>query len=224
MKNISKLIVSAIVSLLGLAGCQDNGGPRNHEIMYSDIVSVESASDADGTTFTMQRYDDSPLITYTASNWVAPEKYVGQRVQIYYYTQTGQPYAPGPIRLRGVNSINNGDVNTDGDPFEPAWDADAVWLNAIWRTGKYLNLRLRVSYSSEPRYFSLVADAATLSDEQPQLYLVHNLNGQPGSYLSEIYSSFDISAVWNQPSCRSVCVHINDLNRPQQTYVFEKHD
>lgn len=215
--------IVAVTMAVALVSCRDEGGARNHDFMYSDIVTVASASDADGTVFTMQRYDDSPLVSYTARNWVASEKIVGQRVHLFYYTESDEPYVSGPIRIVSVRAITNGAV-AEGNPDSPKWDADAVWLNSIWRTGKYMNLRMRLSYSDKPRYFGLIAEKATLDSEQPQLYLVHNLDGEPQSYLSEIYASFDMSFVWDRPTCRSVCIHVHDDNRPEQTYVFSKQE
>lgn len=215
--------IIAVLAAVALTACGDEGGARNHEFMYSDIVTIESATEADGTVFTMQRYDDSPLVSYTANNWVAPEKYVGQRVHLFYYTEGDNAYESGPIKIVSVRAITNGAVAA-GNPESPKWNADAVWLNSIWRTGKYMNLRMRLSYSDEPRYFGLIADEATLGCEQPQLYLVHNLNGQTQTYLSEIYASFDMSFVWDRSTCRSVCIHVHDDNRPEQTYVFSKQE
>ncbi len=207
--------------MICMQSCKDDGGPRNHEFLFSDIVTIISVSEPSGTRFGMQRYDDSPLIIYTASNWTVPEKYVGQRVHLYYYMVGGEPYNSGEIAVKSVRAINNGSVSA-GSVSDPAWDADPVWLNAVWRTGNYLNFRLRLSYSPKPRYFSLVADESTIGLEQPQLYLVHNLDGQSQSYMSETYASFDISHVWNRPSCRSVCVYINDVNYKARTYIFNK--
>ncbi|MCM1020635.1 MAG: hypothetical protein NC343_00705 [Muribaculum sp.] len=209
-----------LLSLL-LAACQDNSGPRNHEFMYSDIVTIASASKANGTVFTMQRYDDSPLITYTEPNWVAPEEYIEQRVHLYYYTESDKPYTSGRITARSVIAINNGNVTT-GNPDSPLWNADPIWLNSVWRTGNYLNFRIRLSVSPEKRHFALLVDETTLTDPQPQLYLVHNMNGVQQSYLSETYASFDISSVWERATCRSICVHISDLNLPTQAYTFAK--
>lgn len=220
MKKCYSLMVAMLAAIM-LTACRDDDGARNHDYMYCDIVTVESASEADGTLFTMQRYDDSPLISYTDSKWVAPEKIVGQRVLIYYYTESDRPYESGEVKTVSVKQITNGAV-AGGDPTSPQWNADAVFLNSIWRTGIYLNMRMRVSYSAKPRYFALTADETTLNSEQPQLYLVHNLDGEPQSYMSEIYASFDLSFVWDKASCRSVCVHVFDSNRPEQTYVFSK--
>lgn len=220
MKHLLAIALSVCL-MVSMCACQDDDGPRNDEFMYSDIVTIAAASESAGTEFTMQRYDDSPLITYMAPGWTAPEKYVGQRVLLYYYMAQGEPYRTGEIKVRSVRAINNGNVST-GNVSDPQWNADPVWLNAVWRTGSYMNFRLRLSYSAESRFFALVVDEATVDSEQPQLYLVHNLDGQPQSYLMETYASFNISAVWERSSCRSVCVHVNDTNHSTQTYVFNK--
>jgi hypothetical protein len=92
----------------------------------------------------------------------------------------------------------------------------------MWRTGNYLNLRMRVDYSETARYFGLVVDSLTLNDAEPEVYLLHNLNGAPDNYLREAYASFDISKVWGLPTCKGLRVHVNDTNLQKDIYEFSK--
>lgn len=63
----------------------------------------------------------------------------------------------------------------------------------------YLNLRMKVEYSEKPRQFGLVVDSLTLKNPQPEVYLVHDKQGQPENYMMETYASFDMTNVWSLP-------------------------
>jgi hypothetical protein len=118
-------------------------------------------------------------------------------------------------------------INNDTTVIRPIskynWNERPVYLNSVWRSGKYINLRLRLEYSDKPRYFYLVTDSLTMTDAVPQLYLVHDRKGEAENYLFETYASFDISKVWNLPSCQAINIHINDSNsNKEEIYTFNK--
>ena len=67
--NILKGLLSALI-MSGATACSDGNDGYNDRILYSSIVTVGNSVVGSGTTFTFQRYDDSPLITLTAPNTV----------------------------------------------------------------------------------------------------------------------------------------------------------
>lgn len=219
--HITLLSVASALLYASLSACSSDGDDYNHRILYSSIVTIDGSTEQQGTTFTFQRYDDSPLITLTASGLVVSKERVGDRALLYYYPESGDPYASGPVEVRSL-----GVINCDTAIIRPIeryrWDHDAVFLNAIWRTGEYINLRMRADYSDKPRYFGLVVDSLTLTDPWPELYLLHDLDGAPANYLRESYASFDISKVWRQTGCEGIRIHVNDSNLPTDIYVFAK--
>ena len=210
-----------IAAVAATTGCASENGPDYRDAMLSDIVTVVSSSADAGTIFSFQRYDDTEEIILSARGYTNTDIEDGTRVLLYYYPESGQPYTSGPIKVRSLQMINNGSLKpVDIDGLN--WDATPVWLNSVWRTGRYLNFRLRLSYSEAARHFSLVADKTTLSSPMPDIYLAHDLDGQPESYLRESIASFDISDVWNLPTCTGITLHINDTNLKQTTYSFTK--
>ena len=145
----------AALMAVTLSSCSDE--EYSTEMMLSDIITVTSVGN--DTRFEFQRYDDSPLIKLTAGNVDLPEKIVNNRVLLRYYPESGEPYVSGAIKVVGLTLINND--TTRIRPIEKYnWTATPVFLNSIWRTGNYLNLRMKVEYSEKPRQFGLVVDSS----------------------------------------------------------------
>lgn len=208
-----------LTALSLLTSCSDDAD-YNDSAFFSDIVTVESTGDT-GSRFTFRRYGDSPLVTLTDPALTLDDELTGKRVLLRYYAESGEPYTDGLIRTIGLSR-----VNCDTTVIRPVerydWDADAVFLNSIWRSGNYINLHLRAVYSDKPRYFSLMVDSLTLTDPVPQVYLVHNTLGAPDNYMSEVYASFDITNVWDLPGCDGIDIHVNDSNLKKDIYTFNK--
>ncbi len=217
--KIKHLISVSIVAVTTATACSDDS--YNDSIMLSDVVSIHAVDESEGTTFTFRRYDDSPVITLVDPSLKINAEYVGNRALLYYYPESGQAYESGSISVAGINIINS-DTTIIRPISRYDWDASPIFLNSIWRSGEFLNFRMRLDYSEVPRYFGLVVDSLTLTDPEPQLYLVHDLNGAPDNFLRENYASFDITNVWNQPTCRAITVHVNDINLNNDTYKFSK--
>lgn len=216
--NIKSCILTLSAATM-LCACSDDD--YNDRIMLSDLVSIQASDASTGTTFTFQRYDDSPVITLVDPKLNIQEELVGHRALLYYYPENGQAYESGNISTTGLNIVNS-DTAVVRPIARYDWNASPVYLNSIWRSGKYLNFRMRLDYSDKPRHFGLVVDSLTLTDPEPQLYLVHNLNGAPENFLRECYASFDISKIWQQPTCESITVHIKDSNLNNDIYIFTK--
>lgn len=221
MTSVLRHITMLLLAFTLPVSCSDDE-PYSSAAELADIVTYKEASSA-GAVFTLQQYDDSPLITLVAQGRNIDSKYTpGCRMLISYYPANGEPYSSGNITLTGMAAINNDVLKTGSMEDIGSWDADAIYLNSIWRTGCYINIYFRVDQSSEKRRFMLVMDEATCEDEVPQLYLVHDMLGQPDNFTRRAYASFDISAVWDNPQCQGVTIHLNDSNLQTDTYTFMK--
>lgn len=146
----------------------------------------------------------------------------GCRVLLGY---TEPEVAGGPIGLRGLSTINSDTLR--GAPSEPeGWNADSVWLVSTWRAGQYVDMRLRLPYSEEPRMFALVLDSATLGSPVPQLYLAHRLPegvDAGATFSRSYYASFDIEGLWSRPEVTGVSVNVANANIPtKRQFIFEK--
>lgn len=218
LRHILPIILTAAL----FPACSDDG-PYNDNAELADIVTY-SGNTQSGAVFTFQRQDDSPEITLTASGKHVDENSfnAGSRVLISYYAANGEPYTSGAITLTGIAAINNDTLRSGDAEKLTGWDADAIYLNSIWRSGKYINIYFRADQSDEKRRFSLMLDETTRGDEIPQLYLVHDMLGQPDNFTRRAYASFDISRIWNDDSCKGVDIHINDSNLKKDKYSFTK--
>lgn len=220
LNRLRLLTITCIATLF--AACGDDG-PYSDRVALYDLVTFDGNL-SQGATFTFQRRDDSPMITLTAKGVKMATDQVKQndRLIIGYYPEAGEAYKSDNIQLISVTKVNQDTIR-----FSPAeeivgWDRDPIYLNSLWRSGKYLNMYLRVEYSSESRKFRLVADESTLGDEYPQLYLMHDMFDAPESFSRRAYASFDISSVWDNPKYKGVVLHINDSNIEKEIYTFTK--
>lgn len=216
------LIAVTMSAVVVMSSCRDQGDSFNHRVMYTQLVTVaDTGAGGSDMKFTFRRFDDSPLITLTAPAMGLNEKALGQRALLYYYSPVGDPYAPGPVEVRGLSVVNTDTVKARHlERYN--WDASPIWLNAIWRTGEYLNMRVRLDYSDKPRYLGLLLDSASMESSVPQLYLLHDLDGAPDNFLREAYLSFYIADLWNRPDLQGIDVHVNDINFKKDVYSFTK--
>ncbi len=211
--------ILATVILIIASSCADE--KYNDRMLLSDIVTISEAGADKPVTFTFRRYDDSPLITLKALNGSVDKEWTGHRILLRYYPESGEAYTSGNVTVAAMSAINYDTVRVrEVEKYD--WKASPVFLNSVWRTGQYLNMRMRVEYSPSPRLFGLMVDSLTVDSIQPQLYLLHNRLGEPENYLTEIYASFDLSPLWDRPGCRSIKVHINDTNHKEDFYIFQK--
>lgn len=95
---------------------------------------------------------------------------------------------------------------------------DSVSLNSIWRTGRYINIYCRVKYTETARVMALVADYRTIRNDTVHCYLMHNMMDATTYFWRRCYASYDISSVWNLQSCKTVRIHIDDVNYPERRY------
>ena len=222
MNRLSRIAIAAAAALTAVACSDSDGGPASDAAMLTDVVTLEDGGgDGRESVYSFQRYDDSPVITLTDPTTRIDHKYDGSRLLLYYYPESGLPYVSGRVSVRSARLIDTSAI-TVAPLSDYRWDADGVWLNSIWRTGRWINNRMRLPYTETPFEFRLVADQATADDAEPQLYLVYDRHGAPDNFLREGYASVDISDIWNRPTCRGVRIHVNDLNLKRDIYVFNK--
>lgn len=216
MRRMVSYTVTAIASLL-LCGC--SGDEPAAPMTLTDIVTFEGYS-ADQPVFTLQKNGDSPLVTLTATTGQLAQTFeAGDRLLLRYLPQNGEAYTSGPVAVRGTARINYDQLrkgSVDG------WDADPVYMYALWRTGPYLNIECGLEYSDTPRLFFLILDETTAGDDIPQLYLMHDMGDAPDCFSRRIYASWNIGALWNLESCRGVTVHLRDSNREIREMTFVK--
>ncbi len=172
-----------------------------------DFATFTKTSD-NGSVFTLRKSADSELVTLTAAVKIDTEKLKpGSRVIIHYLPSGGQqPYQSGPIDLYGISEIQNGTPEKASLSTIEGWPSERLKMMSLTRSGQYLDVWAELSFSSKPERFVLAVDEATLSDEYPQLYIVFTSDNSIGR-IRQYYASFDLSSVWDLPTCKGVSVN-----------------
>lgn len=209
-----------LLSIMTVAICSCSDDDYNDRALLSEIVTA-TRNTPDGIEFQYRRYGDSPLITLTADGFSVKDEFIGKRMLLRYYNKSEIETSPRKIEIAALSAINN-DTARIADIDTIAWNATPIYLNSIWRSGQYINVHLKVMYSATARLFNLTADSATIDSDIPQLYMCHNTFSAPDNYMFETYSSYDISNIWNRPTCKGIDIHVNDSNLKTDTYSFKK--
>lgn len=211
-----------IAPLLGSCSGEDGvDGPV--EVALTDFVTYEGNTAAGGgALFTVRMMDDSPEALLSADRALSQGTAAPQRLIIRYIPETGKPYTTSAIRLTGVSPVNQEPPvtdPTDATALLGLFGADPVETVSIWRTGRYINIHMRVQECRDPRTLALVLVPGTEGTEAPEFRLVHALPaGAAPSYMRKAYASYDISGVWDAASTREVRVSMN----PGETYTFRR--
>ena len=92
-------------------------------------------------------------------------------------------------------------------------------VEALFRTGSYINVQIKVPSTGTPSAFNIYADRATINSPYPQLYLIYQLNSTGMSYTTA-FGSFNIGEVWNARSCQGV--NIDLMSHPAAKFEKEQ--
>ncbi len=189
-----------------------------------DIVTFDG--NTPGATFSYYAPGvDTPLILRADAALDEDAATPGSRV-LLAYTATGEPDASGqPISMSGLGAVTSPQLQgCRGVP--QGWDDDPVWLTSVWRAGQYVDMRVRLPYSTEPRRFALMVDSTTLNTPQPRLYLYHRLPegvSADSTFERTYYVSVAVGSVWNRPEVEAIEVNVANTNLPsRRTFIFKK--
>ncbi|MCM1076016.1 MAG: hypothetical protein NC411_01485 [Bacteroides sp.] len=211
-----------LISLLFVSCSDDDGFDGKVEAQLWDIVTYEGPkTDGSGSTFTFRQVNDTPLITLTSDKSLGDTE-TGNRLMIRYIPLSGIAYQSGQINLISASMINQSAVKTEWKEEYNEWDRDKVFLYSIWRTGSFINFHLRLTYSAEPRIFTLAPDTLTLGTVMPEFYLVHVMSTPTDNHDRAYFASFDFSEFWNTPAVKGVKIHVANDNLDKDIFTFDK--
>ena len=210
----------AAVAAICVSSCREDGVDGPVEMTFTDMASfLGNGADGSGATFVVRQDGDSPEAILTCGVSLADAE-PGTRMLIMYANADNLPYASGPVRLYGASRVTQGPLKPELDPL---WGTTPVYLLSAWRTGTWLNFRVRLPYSKEPRVFSLMADEATLSTEWPEVYLAHIMDpDEADGHDRGYYASFDISSLWLDEKVKGIVLHVNNSNLDKHIFTFAK--
>lgn len=216
---MGRLAAIFIAVALLLAGCADNGDPGEQAVILYDVVEL-ARNDDGGSQFLLYHGDGEP-VTLTSDRYIGDKTAIGESLVICYTPAGGEAYQSGEIQLRGAYAITNAKMVVEDAVEIAGWDTDPVYLQSLWRAGSKINVRCKLPVSGSARRLALVADATTMNDAVPQLYLAHDLSDDSPTYDRTYYISFDISELWDIGQYAGVDIHVNNSNLPTSLFHID---
>ena len=206
-----------------LTGCLDHDTVDGEVIPQIQTLATFDGNNLDGARFSYIPQGDDPMLTLQAEvNVDTVLIHPGNRILLTY-----QPLQDaGRIKIISAARINGGVLKFEDTDALQGWDADPLFVESLWRTGNYINLRCKILWTPDTRRYSLEADSTTLNTDLPDVYVAHAIadtTDRTNAYMVANYASFDISELWSRPTVRGIKVHVNNSNLPDKTeFTFMK--
>jgi len=208
------MILAASAACL-LCSCDDD---ENDDIRIATLYDIAEITqkNAGSTVFTVYRPDaeSADAVRLTATGFTAGNVDTGTSVFLAYTPHNGQAYSSGEITVERIGVVNNANLKRGNEGNIAGWNEDPVWMISLWPAGEKVCVRLRLPYSTEPRYFALVIDEATADNEYPDAYLFHRRNTIEPNFQREYYGAFNLAELWKMESCRGLRIHVSNSNNP----------
>ncbi|HIZ26912.1 NigD-like protein [Barnesiella sp. An55] len=190
-------------------------------VFYLDIVTCHHH---DGNTyFTHQATDSAPMDTLypteTPNESLTAE---GVRVLLQYKPLESLGENRERIEIQALSAIHFDTLRLVSHEQLAQLPNDTLYLQSIWKTGDFLNLRYRIDYHSRPHGIRLVADESTLESDTLKVELRHSRNDDPEGHWTNLYSSFNIEAYRSRPYT-TLQVYVNQVNFDYKYYYFKLH-
>lgn len=206
--------------LLLISGCDSSNPGDDGNFMALNLVTYQGTAPNGVTTLTYRELDDSPLVTLTCDWTPDRELAPGTRLVIMYTTDT--PNQSGHVTLRQA-ALTYGGALEWADNAPDMSTSGSVYMNALWRSGSYVNLDALMQYSSGARAVRLTVDKSTLESGCPVLYLtVDNPADQTAVFNCQTYSSWDVDTLWSRPDVTQLKIKLKDANRSINEVSFTK--
>lgn len=215
MKGLKYILVYLLVVII-LPSCKEEE-PFNYGDFYYDMVTY--VGDNSGkSVFTFQSYNDSPLITLTASNVSKPGMVKGQRLLLNYIVNEEQGDNNKVVEVKGYSKVTTDTIQVLSQEELGALKCDEVKIKSVWRTGNYLNVRCMVEYTKEPRRLFLASTGLPDENGMIQTYQIQDLMGAQTFYWFETYLSYYIAPVWDDEATTGIRYNVVDLSYPEVKY------
>lgn len=209
----------ALISIPTFVSCLGNDEPGQTGREVTALVTFEGNYDS-RARFTFVPEGDAETKSYIADKALPDDLVRGQRMIIRFVElgTVSNGYITS-ISLRAYNTIPTSSVKIVDTETAVAANAE-IYVNAINRTGKFINLEAYVKNYPE-RDYTIYADENTVNNEMPDLYITTTTNGDYTGIKNTDIASFDISMVWSRIDCKGVRIHINNTNTAPTKKVFE---
>lgn len=228
MKKFFSIILLAVIAL-GFNACNSDSGTdlNPSQNIFLNIVTYEGASITGGSTFSLQKSGDSPLITLTTTqNLGMADVPVGTRIIMSYVPESGVQYVSGPITVyQAANIEGGGAAVTEGRSENTTnWASNEVAVQLVERTGPYLNLQFTGSLPTgvSTANIKFLVDEKTLDDAYPEIHLILGPYNTSLDKTYIFYGSWNISNIWERPTCKGVKVCFNGTSTYGSAWPIDK--
>lgn len=223
LSYILPLIIAVVSTLCACDSHHDTEAPQDN--FRYDFVTYDGYTDGIAQFIYQPRLDGTP-VTLLAHMQKSPSITKGRRVLLnYYITNHSDMPTSGTqeVKVKGITSIITDTLRLAAKARIDTMASENIRLLSIWRSGQYININAEVLHTGKARWFYLLADKATFSNDVVDCYLIHNTFGAQTYHWRKAYASFYIGAAWNKPSCKAIRIHLNDEIAPgTHEYCFER--
>lgn len=207
-----------LLPLLVLTACKKEEEDI-YGIFYLDIVTCHKDNGA--TYFTCQKTDSAPMDTLCPIGTVDESKTgEGERVLLQFRPIEEQGEHRKQIEILALSSIHFDTLRVVSHEKMAELPNDTLYLQSVWKTGDFLNLRYRIDYHSRPHSIMLVADQSQLNSDTLKVELRHSRNDDPEGHWTNLYSSFNIGACRSRPYT-TLQLYVNQVNFNYKYYYFK---
>ncbi len=189
-------------------------------ILYADMVTAHTPKDKEAY-FTYQPNDASVVDTLYPQPALSPgEVKDGVRMLLQYRPIEQLAEHRQRIEVQVLSAIHFDTLKAVSQEFLDKFPNDTLYLQSVWKTGDFLNVRYRVEYNNSPHSILLLTDKSELSSgDTLKLQLRHSRNDDPVGHWRSTYSSFNISAYRNHPYT-TIELYVNQVNFNYKYYYF----
>ena len=201
-----------------LVSCNDDD-KDDVEMFMAFVTYAESSKD--GSVFTTRPNNDLPLVTFTSGIVLDSKKYsTGKRYIIGYTTPSNKRFESGPISLMTIMNVTNGKAEEATLNAIQGMQNNLLEVSMLQREGQYLNIEATAPIQFQPKTFGIYVDDETIGNARPDIYIGFETDNTGGAYRT-FFGSFDLSPIWDLPSCEGVRIHFHS-NREQIYRDFDK--
>lgn len=211
-------IFGLMLAAFSLVSCSEESPGGITDLIRTDMVTFEQETDA-GTLFSMQEYEDSPMMYLTAEGFHGKELNKGERTILRYYVKSKDTVSDVNISVQYQIPVIFDSLRVATKERIREYEINPVELKSIWRSGNFVNINTFVQYTDKQRFIALIVDEATLGRNIVEAYFVDDLLEHPGFYYRQAYLSFFTGNLWAKyPDSKTLRIYINDSNYPNVKY------
>lgn len=211
--QMKHLILSSALFIIGLAtlsSCNEesSGGPT---IFYNDIVSCHLNQDKSVYFEQILSDDRGSIILHPDEPVVNDEIKENQRILLQYIVNSTPSDSLYNITATYISAIRYDSIAHASADSIASYPNDMVRINALWRTGGYINFDISLEYYYRTHNLDLFYAPQQTSTDTLDVILRHDRNDDIQGYWTQAYASFYIPEVL-RPEYKAIRIYANMPN------------